>query len=85
MGQDTTPEWRKATLSAMIYDQGRRQCTNTGNIYFDAVGSAATLGSIHESTKNWERAREIAEKAGQLAEFERIKEDWDNYDGPDDD
>lgn len=84
MGQDTTPEWRKATLSAMTYEQGRRQLTNTGNVFVDAIGSAATLGSIHESTKNWERARELAKKEGKLAEFEKIKNDWENYE-PDDD
>ena len=69
----------------MTYDQGRRQCANTGNIYINTIGSALTLGSISESTKNWERARELAKRDGALAEFERIKNDWDNYDCPDDD
>ena len=82
MGQDTTPEWRKATLSAMTYDQGRYQCSNTGNAVLDKIGFR--FGSIEESSKNWARARELAERDGALAEFERIQKDWLDYDGPDD-
>ena len=82
MGQDSTPEWRKATLSAMTYDQGRMQCANTGNVFFDLIGSR--MGSSDESAQNWKRARELAQRDGVLTEFERIQNDWLNYEGPDD-
>ena len=82
MGQDTTPEWRKSTLSAMTYDQGRNMCSSTGNPILDVVGGR--LGSVEESNQNWKRARELAERDGALEEFEKIRNDWLNYDGPDD-
>ena len=63
----------------MTYDRGRLTLGNTCDKFLNVLGGAAILKTNEESKRLWEEARKLAEKEGALAEFEKMKEDWENY------
>ena len=71
--------WKDHMTAAMAYDIGRYQCSNTGNKIIDAIGGYLYKKSNNESEKNWEKARQSAEKEGASKEFESKKKDFDDY------
>ena len=71
--------WKDAYVSAMLCDRGRLTMTQTGNPYFDAIGGTMFKNTFDESNRQWERARELAERQGAKEEFERKKKEWDDY------
>ena len=71
--------WRNATFSAMSYDRGRLTMTQTGNPYVNAAGSYYFKKGMSKSEENWEKARQLAEKQGELEEFEKKRKDWNDY------
>ena len=52
---------------------------STGNKIINEVGKYFFMRSTDNSNSNWNKARELAEKQGELEEFKRKKDEWIDY------